>query len=60
MGVVKLLKASEAKAQIFFKDDTLSQSKHALCFVNGLLQNYKANFKSLIDMYFKEFSKKCN
>jgi hypothetical protein len=37
MGVVKLLKASEAKAQIFFKDDTLSQSKHALCFVNGLL-----------------------
>lgn len=31
MGVVKLLKASEAKAQIFFKDDTLSQSKHALC-----------------------------
>jgi hypothetical protein len=30
MGVIKLLKASEAKAQIFYKDDTLSQSKHVL------------------------------
>jgi hypothetical protein len=37
MGVVKLLKASEAKVQIIFKDDTLSQSKHALSFVYGLL-----------------------
>jgi hypothetical protein len=37
MGVVKLLKACDANFQIIFKDDTLSQSKHALSFVYGLL-----------------------